>query len=498
MYLNSKTIGALIALFVLTMPAALIVTVDSGGGVDTADVSPPAGTASYDPDNVTVVFDAQRLRAMTLDTETPQLYLKVVINGQNAVLWQQVHEGPDIYFEWPTAAMTVPYEPDEPVTVQIEVWQKKRLGIDRPCDIGPGSSGQLAGKTVTLFYDLKRGEWTGDDYLHDGNGYGHLSGFEDGSTDDQDCELWFDIYQMGGGSWWGSSSRLTGWEKEHVYGLNASRNYSNKDFNDDGIPLWWEDKYGFDPYAKPSRADNDPDNDGLTNYQEYRTSQWLSDPFAQDIFIEVDGMKAERPRGEPYTFPERSQQLLLNSFAKHNITVHIDQGRMGGGGDLIPYEDGMTGTELQATRMKYFLHGNENYWRRGVFHYALICHQMEWSGRPAGGRMCYIDMHTIGGQYVRNWAPVFRLQGSNYYQGFASVFMHELGHTLGLSHFPGIDNEKSRFPWNKEYWEWGPYRSCMNYRYVYKLVDYSNGDDEDHDQDDWEHLDLPQFTQPGW
>ncbi|MBS3773327.1 MAG: hypothetical protein KGY55_03915, partial [Candidatus Thermoplasmatota archaeon] len=82
--------------------------------------------------------------------------------------------------------------------------------------------------------------------------------------------------------------------------------------------------------------------------------------------------------------------------------------------------------------------------------------------------------------------------------GFASVFMHELGHTLGLGSFEGVDNEKSRFPWNREYWEWGPYRSCMNYRYVYKLVDYSSGDDEDYDQDDWETIDLTRFTQPGW
>jgi hypothetical protein len=56
----------------------------------------------------------------------------------------------------------------------------------------------------------------------------------------------------------------------------------------------------------------------------------------------------------------------------------------------------------------------------------------------------------------------------------------------------------TRFPWNDEYWEWGPYKSCMNYRYVYKLVDYSNGDDEDHDQNDWDVIDLTRFTLPGW
>ncbi len=71
----------------------------------------------------------------------------------------------------------------------------------------------------------------------------------------------------------------------------------------------------------------------------------------------------------------------------------------------------------------------------------------------------------------------------------ASIFMHELGHTLGLLGFEGIDNENSRFLWYKEYWDWGTYRSCMNYRYVYKLVDYSSGDD-DYDQDDWGIINL--------
>ncbi|MBS3772748.1 MAG: hypothetical protein KGY55_00940, partial [Candidatus Thermoplasmatota archaeon] len=231
MYLNGKTIGALIALFIMMVPAAMTVTMNPGEQAVQADVDRDVGAASYNPDNITVVVDIMRLRAMTLDTDTPRLYFKILINGENALWWEQVHEGPDIYFEWPTAALTVPYNPDEPVTVQIEVWEKNRLGVDRPCDISQGTSDQLAGKTLMLFYDLKRGEWTGDDYLRDGNGYGHASGFEDGDTNDGDCEIWFDIYQWGEGSWWGDSSRLTGWEKENVYGLNASRDYCTTDFN---------------------------------------------------------------------------------------------------------------------------------------------------------------------------------------------------------------------------------------------------------------------------
>ncbi len=111
-----------------------------------------------------------------------------------------------------------------------------------------------------------------------------------------------------------------------------------------------------------------------------------------------------------------------------------------------------------------------------------------------GGCAFDIDSFAIGAQYVRNWAWAFYLQGSNYQRAFASVVMHELGHTLGLNRFGGIDNMDTRFPWNKGFWEWGNYRSCMNYRYVYKLEDYSDVDDSDHDQNEWEIINLARIN----
>jgi hypothetical protein len=75
----------------------------------------------------------------------------------------------------------------------------------------------------------------------------------------------------------------------------------------------------------------------------------------------------------------------------------------------------------------------------------------------------------------------------------ASVFMHELGHNLGLNYFEGIDNENTLKFWRLDYWRYGKYYSTMNYRFTYKLVDYSNGDDENYDQDDWNIMDLTRF-----
>jgi len=47
------------------------------------------------------------------------------------------------------------------------------------------------------------------------------------------------------------------------------------DTNEDGIPDWWEEQYGFDPTG-PSIAEEDPDSDGISNYWEFRLG---TDPF---------------------------------------------------------------------------------------------------------------------------------------------------------------------------------------------------------------------------
>ncbi|MBU4031495.1 MAG: metallophosphoesterase [Candidatus Thermoplasmatota archaeon] len=49
---------------------------------------------------------------------------------------------------------------------------------------------------ITVSLQSAAAQWFNDDYPGDPNGYGHVSGEEDGDTRDQDdCELWFDITQ---------------------------------------------------------------------------------------------------------------------------------------------------------------------------------------------------------------------------------------------------------------------------------------------------------------
>lgn len=446
-----------------------------------------------DPENVTVTMNIERIRVLSIKEEEPTLYLKIFINGVDAMWWSEKYKGREILFEWPVAALTIPYSNDV-IPIQIELW--KDGIIDKPCDIGKGKSPYLEGKSVTIFYNLTTGEWYGDDYLGDGNGYGHVSGYEDGNYEENDCEVWFDIYERYDSIH--SGDRMTYWDKIK-YGLDPTKSYANVDIDGDGIPCDWEDKYGYSPVAWDNHSSLDPDNDGLTNYEEWETSQWQSDPFSKDVFVEVDFMKAKNPWETDYTFPKQSQWMVENAFAKHNITLHIDDG-WNGGGDYVPYDDALTGKELQAIRWKYFLNEDANNWKRGVFHYAIMCSNIYWSFRPAGGRMFYIDAFTVGVKYVRDWLWALRLQGSDYYTALASVWMHELGHNLGIFHSnsPGCDNENTRFPWQSDYWKYGNYKSCMNYRYVYKLVDYSDGSHGENDFDDWGHLDLTLLNEEGW
>jgi hypothetical protein len=443
---------------------------------NTAGPRSPA-TVSGAPDAVDVYVHVQRVRSLSMQDH--DVRFAVLIDGQDSLWWAQTFSGMDISIEWPLATRTVAYEPGKEIPIQIGMFRAGML--DQPCDISGKDGTYDFGKTLTVFYNLTTGEWHGDDYLGDPSGYGHATGFEDGNYDEDDYEIWFDIYQLGD-SW--HEDRLTYWDKLS-YGLDPAQEYGNEDLDNDGVPSDWEDTYGYSPVSYDPHATLDDDRDGLNNIEEYQTSQWFSDPAVQDVFVEVDGMQAQYPWQEDYTIPEESLHLICNEYTKHGINLHYDTGNMGGGGDLIPFDAEMWGNELMNARLKYFLDGDSDNWRRGVFHYALICCQMGWNSRPAGGRMVYAGYHTVGCQYVRNWRPMFILQGNDYVTAFASVFMHEQGHTLGLYSFEGIDNESSRFPWNPEYWEWGPYHSCMNYRYVYKYVGYSDGDDTDHDQDDW-------------
>jgi hypothetical protein len=78
--------------------------------------------------------------------------------------------------------------------------------------------------------------------------------------------------------------------------------------------------------------------------------------------------------------------------------------------------------------------------------------------------------------------------------------MHETGHTLGIfnGNTPGCDDQMGKYPWQKNWWKWRPYKSVMNYGYMYQIVDYSDGSRGKNDFDDWSRLDLTFFQRQMW
>jgi hypothetical protein len=88
------------------------------------------------------------------------------------------------------------------------------------------------------------------------------------------------------------------------------------------------------------------------------------------------------------------------------------------------------------------------------------------------------------GTYGQKWRP----WDEGMIVGHGDTYMHEMGHQLGLSHL-------SVFPRQAIYWLSFGYKSCMNYRYNFKIVDYSEGGGGFLDRDDWGNLDLRQFEQ---
>ena len=72
--------------------------------------------------------------------------------------------------------------------------------------------------------------------------------------------------------------------------------------------------------------------------------------------------------------------------------------------------------------------------------------------------------------------------------------MHECGHTLGFYPLGGHDTN-SYYPWQLSWWKWRPYKSVMNYGYIYTMVDYSDGSRGKNDFNDWssDRIDLTYF-----
>jgi hypothetical protein len=487
------------------------------------------GESDFDPlVDVTVTVEIQKIRSLEkFDTQIPTIekidwfsdpdfYVKVFINDEEftSPIWRNTKY---VYDPQWSATLSVP-DDEEFVDIKIQLWDWN-IGRDKLCDISSVyDDGYKDSFDVEIMYSIKTGHWFGDDFIGfepidaDPSGYGRLNGCDDGSVyqRERDCELWFDIYQTDP-----DGDGIPYWAEVNVYNTDPEVNNTGEDFDNDGCPIEWEHKWGhyfrynwhseeyyhdwiYDVNSYDNHSEFDLDQDGLDNIEEYLTSQWGSDPFRQDLFVELDVMD-ENPEGEINIFPEGAKELLRTAYDRKNVVFHLDDGCMGGS-DIIPFDDTTENNELQNIYWNYFLHRDVNNWRRGVFHYGLMVYFAPPGGHAFwGGVGPYLDSFVISTHYFEQKKVIPKTQHKRNIV-YASAYMHECGHTLGIFHgnTPGCDDQDGKYIWQKDWWKWRPYKSVMNYGYMYLMVDYSDGSRGKNDFDDWGRIDLTSFQREWW
>jgi len=443
--------------------------------------------SDFDPlTDVEVTVEIQKIRAFDKDdpqvrgtefidkTSDPDFYVKIIINNQEFTsnVWQDTK-----YIYQPQFSPTVDVPDDEEyVTVIIQLWDSNDEG-DVLCDIGNVND------DVEISYSIITGHWTGGDQLEDPSGYGRLNGCDDGSiyVRDLDCELWFDIYQNDY-----DGDGVPYWTEVNDYGTDPEIDNSNDDVDGDGIPLHWEWKWGFNPFIVENHKEIDPEEDGIDNYEEYLTSQWFSDPYRKDLFIELDQME-NSSQGEECLLPEASKEILYTAYDRQNLVYHLDDGSWEDtGSEIIPFDEESDQNELENIFQQYFMHNDEDNWRRGVFHYGLVIYQGSW----ANGNQFGPNRFQISAQGMELKKEQFPWLERDIV--YASAYMHECGHTFNFRPIPG-HNGYSYYPWQIGWWLSRPYKSCMNYAYMFTTVDYSDGSRPFGDYNDWERMDLTSF-----
>jgi len=265
-------------------------------------------------------------------------------------------------------------------------------------------------------------------------------------------------------------------------------NFSENDSDYDGLPDWWEIKWGYDPFIWDDHKNLDPDGDSLNNFEECYTDEYGSNPFYKDIFLEIDWMESD----DPNIFNKPSESIIeeiVTIFKQHNITLHIDVGNLGGGEEIPICNSAFSFSKLQDLYWYYFLHNDLNNPRRAIFHYGLICNYCPDLNFPFFGWDNF-DSFAISAKWLKERNP---LKNIDYLIGGAIA--HHLGHTLGLiaDMYGGIDNIGSANIFTIQWFKYRNYQSVMNYFYKYKKFTYSDGTHGCGDFNDWGNLDFSFF-----
>ena len=446
--------------------------------------------------DLSITIDILKIRS--LEHDDPQLYFKEIIDktsDPDFYLVLYVNEerftsdtfwNTKYLYDTPFSVTVDVSDESEDVSIVLQLWDSADgdNNDDRLCDISPDTGTNNDAYDVEISYNLKNGHWTGDDYLGDASGYGRLNGCDDGTmySLDRDCELWFSISQNDY-----DNDGVPYYMEINIYGFDPTINDAVLDHDEDGIPSWWEWKWGFDPLTWDDHSNTDIDNDGLPTINEYLTTQWFSDPYVRDLFIELDQM-CEGPACAESRFPDGAKEMLYTTHDRQNVIYHLDDGSWGedSGSEYIPFDEETDWNELQEIYVDYFLHGDNKNWRRDIFHYGVVIYKSNW-----------VEGNAFGSNRFQISASLLELKVTDH--GFdrdvtyASAYMHETGHTLGFWPIPG----HHQYGWVLRLLL-PLYKSCMSYGWIYRMVDYSDGsrpfiNPNIGDYDDWERMNLKYF-----
>jgi hypothetical protein len=439
----------------------------------------------FDPlTNIEITIDVLTIRALDIiENENPDFFVKLNINGQEyqSDIWTDSEYINDTDF-----SLTVDVPDDhENVTIIIQLWE---WNTDEPqlCDIGDET------KDVTITYNIKNGHWYGDDELGDISGYGRLNGCDDGSIyeNELDCEIWFRITQNDY-----DNDTLPYWVETNQYHTDPTVDNTGEDADQDLLPIEYEFFWGFDPFLSEEHKVDDYDNDSLTNYEEYLTKTFGTDPYRKDVLIEYDFMETG-PNGDENIVPPHADDLLKNPYHRRNIVIHVNRDEM------IPFDEDAGIQEVFDIYNNYFVHNDPDNWKRSVFHYGLFVNECTPPGYGFSGDVSPYWGYIPGTNgFVISCRQMERssIRDSNTLAyTFGSAIMHEMGHNFGIRNGnpPGCDNRGCIYPWRLPFWLYWNYKSIMNYRYTYKIFDYSDGSHGTRDFNDWAEIDLTYFEIP--
>ncbi|HJQ41208.1 MAG TPA: hypothetical protein VKB93_29060 [Thermoanaerobaculia bacterium] len=193
-----------------------------------------------------------------------------------------------------------------------------------------------------------------------------------------------------------------------------------------------------DPSPLDMNGEADTDGDGITDTRERAVAFDLggvADPQRPDIYMELDSVGKDQ-------VPERfTREDIASRFTDHGFDFHLDDGTFGGG-TVLPEEDSLS---LKGPGSSVLTHRKTDFAasRCGVFHYAMAVDVVKIGDEKLFGKADRV-IKDASGKTLCGFGDVlvFKSDYLDHVSDLESiVWIHELGHNLGLCHLPG-DNEE--------------------------------------------------------